>query len=89
MKYIKAEMILPDNLLREIQKYVQGEYIYIPSELKKRKRWGEKSGSRNYIENRNDEIRNKYRNGHKIENLSEQFFLSVESIKKIIYTKNK
>lgn len=89
MKYIKAEMILPDNLLREIQNYVQGEYIYIPSELQKRKRWGEKSGSRNYIENRNDEIRNKYRNGHKIEILSEQFFLSVESIKKIVYTKNK
>jgi Mor family transcriptional regulator len=89
MKYIKAEMILPDKLLREIQNYVQGEYIYIPSELQKRKRWGEKSGSRIYIEKRNCEIRNKYRNGHKIENLSEQFFLSVESIKKIIYKKNK
>lgn len=28
MKYIKAEMILPDNLLREIQNYIQRGYIY-------------------------------------------------------------
>jgi hypothetical protein len=34
-------MILPDNLVREIQKYIQGEYLYIPSEPGKRKKWGE------------------------------------------------
>jgi len=89
VKYVKAEMILPDNLVREIQNYIQGEYIYIPSELNKRKKWGENSGSRIYIKNRNEEIRNKYMNGHTIKNLAEQFFLSVDSIKKIIYTKNK
>lgn len=42
MKYVKAEMILPDKLLKEIQKYIQGEYLYIPSELKKRKKVGRK-----------------------------------------------
>jgi hypothetical protein len=31
MKYIKAEMILQENLIKEIQKYIQGEYIYIYS----------------------------------------------------------
>jgi len=89
MKYRKAEMILPDNLVREIQNYIQGEYIYIPSKLNKRKKWGENSGSRIHIKNRNEEIRNKYLNGYTIKELTEQFFLSVDSIKKIIYTKNK
>lgn len=87
MKYVKAEIILPDELLKEIQKYIQGEYLYIPSELEKRKKWGEKSGSRMYIEKRNEDIRSKYKNGHKIKNLAEEFFLSVDSIKKIIYLK--
>lgn len=63
--------------------------IYIPSELEKRKKWRENSGSRLYIKNRNEEIRNKYLSGHSIINLAEQFFLSVDSIKKIIYTENK
>ncbi|WP_333482327.1 hypothetical protein [Clostridium estertheticum] len=37
MKYAKVETVLPDNLVREIQKYIQGEYIYIPLQLEKRK----------------------------------------------------
>jgi len=89
MKYIKIETILPDNLVREIQKYIQGEYIYVPSQLKKRKKWGEISGSRTYIQNRNEDICNKYASGYKLKNLAKEFFLSIDSIKKIIYTKNK
>lgn len=87
MKYVKVETILPDDLVREIQKYIQGEYIYIPSQVEKRKKWGENSGSRTYIESRNEEIRSKYACGHKIKSLAEEFFLSVDSIKKIIYAK--
>lgn len=89
VKYVKAEALLPDNLIKEIQKYIQGEYIYIPSQQSVRKKWGEKSGSREYILNRNKNIRDKYKNGHTIKSLAEEFFLSIESIKKIIYTKNK
>ena len=89
MRYVKAETLLPDSLLIEIQKYVQGGYIYIPSQVEKRKKWGENSGSRTYIQNRNEEIRNKYANGYKIKSLAEELFLSVDSIKKIIYAKNK
>ncbi|EHI98915.1 hypothetical protein CDLVIII_2253 [Clostridium sp. DL-VIII] len=89
MKYRKAEMILPDDLVKEIQKYIQGEYIYVPTQAEKRKKWGENSGSRVYIRNRNAEIRNKHKSGYKIQDLSEEFFLSLESIRKIIYSKNK
>lgn len=87
MKYVKIETILPKSLIVEIQKYVQGEYIYIPSQTEKKKKWGEISGSRTYIQARNENIRNKYAEGCKINNLAEEFFLSVESIKKIIYSK--
>ena len=89
MKYVKVETILPDNLVREIQKYIQSGYIYIPSQLEKRKKWGENSGSQTYMQNRNGDIRNKYESGYKIKDLAEEFFLSVDSIKKIIYKKNK
>ena len=89
MKYAKIETILPSNLVREIQKYIQGEYIYIPSQLEKRKKWGENSGSRTCIKNRNEKIRNNYKNGYTIINLAEEFFLSIDSIKKIIYTRCK
>ena len=87
MKYVKAETILPGDLVREIQKYIQGEYLYIPSQLEKRKKWGEKSGNRVLIQNRNKDIRCKYVSGYKIKDLAEEFFLSEDSIRKIIYTK--
>jgi len=88
MGYVKAETILPDNLLREIQKYIQGEYIYVPSPPEKRKRWGEKSKSRDYIKARNAKILNQYIGGQSISNLAEEFFLSHSSIKKIVYKKD-
>ena len=30
MKYISAKDILPDSLVRELQTYIQGGYIYVP-----------------------------------------------------------
>ncbi|WP_346936551.1 CD3324 family protein [Clostridium sp.] len=89
MGYVKAETILPDNLVREIQKYIQGEYVYIPSEHTTRKKWGEKSGTRQRIQSRNEVICNKHKSGYTIDALSEEFFLSIDSIKKIVYSKNR
>jgi hypothetical protein len=89
VRYVKAETLLPNSLIEEIQKYIQGEYIYIPSQGTCRKKWGEKTGNRDYILNRNRTIRLKYESGYTIMALAEEFFLSVESIKKIIYAKNK
>ncbi|ADL50059.1 CD3324 family protein [Clostridium cellulovorans] len=50
MGYVKAETILPNNLIKELQKYIQGEYVYIPAQSDTRKKWGEKSGNRTYIQ---------------------------------------
>ncbi|MEY8417579.1 CD3324 family protein [Tissierella praeacuta] len=89
MKYVRIDRILPDDLVKEIQKYVQGEYIYIPSLPEKRKRWGEKSKSRDYLKARNEKILKLYMGGQSISSLAEEFFLSESSIKKIVYKKDK
>lgn len=47
-----------DELLKELQTYVPGEIIYVPSD-NERKKWGEISGARKYYSQRNDEIRDK------------------------------
>jgi len=84
MKYKNAQEILPDKLLKELQKYVSGETIYVPNTNTK-KQWGESSGARRYYKLRNDEIRLKFKNGSKIEDLANEYSLSVDSIKKIIH----
>ena len=84
MKYKKASDILPDELLREVQKYIEGEALYIPRG-KTRKKWGENSGIRNLFIERNEEIRNKFFHKVSIEALAEEYSLSYETIRKIVY----
>lgn len=88
MRYVKAETILPDNLLKEIQKYIQGEYVYIPTGSGTRKKWGENSGNREQLKVRNEDIKKKYKSGYTVKSLAEEFFLSMDSIRKIVYSKN-
>ncbi len=87
MKYINADVVLPEHLLKELQKYVSGGMLYVPKPEGLRKKWGEKSGSRVYLSRRNEEIRQKFSIGTTIDQLSDQFYLSYDSIKKIVYSK--
>lgn len=87
MKYINANTILPDMLVEELQKYVQAGYIYIPAKDEQHKSWGELSGYRKKLYERNKTIIKKYQNGVSIEELAEQYYLSVYAIRKIIYQK--
>lgn len=86
LKYENGKYIFPDNLLRQIQKYVSGTFVYIPSSDKKRA-WGETSGYKQYLADRNYEIKAKFRAGISIDALSDEYHLSFETIKKIVYTK--
>lgn len=85
MKYISAENILPKELIDEIQKYCQGQYVYIPKEQGIRSEWGTKSGVRKELEIRNNEIKTKFHNGESKEALAKDYCLSISSIKKIVY----
>ena len=88
-KYLKADSIFPKELLIEIQKYAQGELIYIPKPKDTREKWGFYTGSRKIISERNDEICRHFQNGVPINALADKYFLSVESIKRIVYNTNK
>ncbi len=84
MRYRNARDVLPDALLRAVQKYAAGETLYFPTD-QETKKWGEESGARTYFQQRNEEIRRKYLEKMSIEHLAEAYCLSVETIRKIVY----
>lgn len=86
MKYLNAAEILPEELLLEIQKYVDGETLYIPS-VQKSVCWGEKSGSRRFFAERNRMISARFAEGSSIEQLSREFALAYDTVRKIVYKK--
>ena len=87
MKYINAKDLLPDALVRELQNYLQGGYLYVPADQARQKRWGEVSGCRQELQQRNRRIVEEFQNGTSVEALAEKYFLSVSAIRKIIYQK--
>lgn len=87
MKYINANLILPDELVQELQKYMQAGYIYIPAKEERRKSWGELSGYRKELDQRNAAILSEYHRGISVETLADRYCLSIYAIRKIIYQK--
>lgn len=85
MQYKNGKEVLPPRLLKEMQKYIQGELIYIPKEDNQRAGWGELNGSRALIAKRNREILQAYNDGKSLEELERIYSLSNDSIRKIIY----
>jgi hypothetical protein len=86
MSYINADTLLPPELLREVQTYIQGSLVYIPRENgEKRLSWGSRSGARQNFDARNSEIRAEKAKGKRIDDLADQFGLSPGGIRKILY----
>ena len=85
MKYINAKELLPRELVEELQRYIQGGYLYIPANDEQRRCWGELSGCREKLRQRNREIQRLYREGCSMEALSEEYGLAHSTIRKIIY----
>ncbi|ALS26334.1 Mor family transcription activator [Paenibacillus sp. 32O-W] len=82
--YKNGRDVLPPSLLQELQKYIDGELIYIPKKNDRRAKWGELSGTRKLIARRNEEIWRSYRSGCSIAELERRYHLSEDSIRKII-----
>lgn len=87
MEYKNAKNVLPRQLLCELQKYVHGELLYIPTKQNERRRWGQRNGSRQRYRERNDRIRALYAADVSAAELARQFFLSEDSIRKIVRKK--
>lgn len=84
MSYKNGGEILPPNLLKELQQYIQGEIIYIPKPQNQKAAWGSKSGYKAMILHRNQKIFETYLNGDSIDSIAADFYLSEDSIRKII-----
>ncbi|MFD3260125.1 MULTISPECIES: CD3324 family protein [Paenibacillus] len=84
VSYKNGKDVLPPRLLKELQRHIQGELLYIPKPEQNRASWGELSGSRTSIANRNQEIFRKYCSGLSVRDLAEMYYLSDESIRKIL-----
>ena len=84
MSYIKAEAILPEELIRQIQEYADGVYIYIPRKPGTRHAWGQKTDYKAELKARNDRIRNDFASGEGANALSRKYHLSEKSIRRIL-----
>ena len=84
MSYIKAEAILPEELIRQIQEYADGVYIYIPRKPGARHAWGQKTDYKAELKARNDRIRNDFASGEGVNALSRKYHLSEKSIRRIL-----
>lgn len=84
MRYEKAQNILPKDVVELIQQYIDGGYLYIPTKCDNKKAWGENSGTKVNLKKRNSEIFNRYNEGVSVKDLTEQYYLTEHSIRRII-----
>lgn len=84
MNYRNGKDFLPENLLSQLQEFVEGELIYIPRKSDQRAGWGAVNGTRSRIEQRNLEIQQRFATGISIRELSTQYHLSEDSIRKVL-----
>ena len=87
MSYIKAEEILPEKLIRQIQEYADGVYIYIPRKPGTRHAWGQETDYKAELKIRNDSIRNDHASRVSVALLSRKYHLSEKSIRRILQKK--
>ena len=84
MSYKKASQVLPPKLLEQVQKYVDGEYLYIPRITQNKKNWGSTTATRQELYDRNQQIYQDYLAGIPAKQLAEAYFLSPKSIQRIL-----
>ncbi len=83
MSYVRAEEVLPKELVEAIQRYVSGKSVYIP--CRQKKSWGSQNKTRQYYRARNAEIEEKRRQGASIRALAAEYALSEKSIQRILH----
>lgn len=87
MSYIKAEDVLPEEVIALIQQYVDGVSIYIPRKAENRRRWGCGTDYRRELEQRNRAIREERAAGAPVQALARRYHLSEKSIHRILRKK--
>ena len=84
MGYMKAEEILPIEIIELIQQYVDGENIYIPRKPAHRQTLGTGTQIKQELLMRNQQIYMDYLAGNKTSELACKYYLSKKSIQRIL-----
>lgn len=84
MGYIRAEEILPVEVIELIQQYVDGTNIYVPRKEENRAGWGQTNCARTRIYWRDKKIYQEYLGGLRVKELAEKYYLSDKSIWRIV-----
>ena len=84
MGYIRAEEILPSEVIELIQQYVDGENIYIPRKSSYRQAWGAGTQIKQELLRRDRQIYKDYLAGSKTSELACKYYLSKKSIQRIL-----
>lgn len=84
MGYIRAEEILPIEVIELIQQYVDGKNIYIPRKPTHRQAWGTGTQIKQELLTRNQQIYKDYLAGSKTSELACKYYLSIKSIHRIL-----
>ena len=84
MRYLKAEDVLPAELLVQVQRYADGVYLYIPRRADHRQNWGSSTRYREELQQRNESIRLLHREGLDAQELAVRFHLSVKTIQRVL-----
>lgn len=84
MGYIRAEEILPKEVVALIQQYVDGQTIYIPRKSECHKTWGAGTETKRDLMLRNQRMYAEYQSGATVRALSERYFLTEKSVQRIL-----
>lgn len=81
MSYINAKSVLPKEMIKEIQKYVNGINLYIPKVPETNNAC---SSYKLELHRRNQEIYELFLQGEKVSKLAAEYYLSDKSIYRIL-----
>lgn len=84
MGYVRAEDILPKELISAIQQYADGVHLYIPRKCGERTAWGERNQTKQMLSARNMLIWDEYCRGVSVGELARRHCLSEKSIQRIL-----
>lgn len=86
MGYVKAENVLPEELIVLIQQYADGINIYVPRKSESRVGWGEGNNTKKKLFSRDLQIFEDYQSGESVAMLAKKYFLSEKRIQSILRT---
>ena len=84
MGYLRAEEILPIEVIELIRQYVDGENIYIPRKPANRQAWGTSTQIKQALLTRDQQIYKDYLDGNKTSELACKYKKKKKSIQRIL-----